>query len=166
MELKDLENIEVSPKDLCVFLDFENPNYLSNLVKNHNFVRSAHGKYPVIANVKRKIEYMKELHQDEIKKIREGNSRSRLESAQAELKELELKEKQGELGSVVEFERAMKNEIAIFIKYIIAFGTQLKYDLNLSPEQYEIIQNKIDGILNQYASLPADTNPETFIPNC
>lgn len=163
MELKEIENIEVSPKDICVMLDFENPNSLSNLVKYNGFIRNTHGKYPVLANFKRKIEYIKELHQNEIKKIREQNSRGRLESAQAELKELELAKLKGELGSVTELEFAMKNEALLYKKGLEGLKTRLKIDLNLNPDQTEELEKQINGLLNQIANLPADTNAEFII---
>jgi len=162
MELSELNKIEVSGKNLCEILDFKNSNYLSELVRDHGFIRSAHGKFPLVANVKRKITYLQEIFEQQKKDIRESNTRSRLEAAQAELKELELKEKQNELGPVAEFELAMKNEISLFKKMFTSLGTQLKYDLNLSPEQNDIIQNKIDNFLKHYANLPADTNAESI----
>lgn len=161
MELSELNKIEVSGKNLCEILDFKNPNYLSELVSDHGYKKSAHGKYPLVANVKRKITHLQEIFEKEKKDIRESNSRSRLETAQAEMKELELKKMQGELGPVAEFELAMKNDISLFKKMFTSLGTQLKYDLNLSPEQNDIIQNKIDNFLKHYANLPADTNPES-----
>jgi len=161
MDIKELQNIEVSAKILTEILGFKNSNYLPELVKDHGFIRSAHGKYPLLKNIQRFITYQEELHQVDVKKIREGNSRSRLDHAQAELKELELKEKQNELGPVAEFELAMKNEVSLFVKMFNSLGTQLRYDLNLSPEQNDIIQNKIDNFLKHYASLPADTNSES-----
>ena len=58
MELSELNKIEVSGKNLCEILDFKNSNYLSELVRDHSFIRSAHGKFPLVANVKRKINYL------------------------------------------------------------------------------------------------------------
>ena len=162
MEYKDLENIEVSPKVLCELLDFANPNYLSNLVNNHGFKKTARGKFPLVANIKRKFEYQEELHRNEIKKIREGNSRSRLETAQAGIKELELKEKQGELGPISEFKLALRNEALLFKKGLEALRDQLGFDINLTPDEKEILNNHINGLLNQIANLPADTNAENY----
>ena len=161
MELSELEKIEVSGKNLCEILDFKNSNYLSELVKDHGFIRSAHGKYLLIANVKRKITYLQEVFEKEKKEIREGNSRSRLELAQAKYKELELAEKEKNLAPVAEFELSQKNETALFVKMFTSLGTQLKYDLNLSPEQNDIIQTKIDNFLKHYANLPPETNAES-----
>ena len=160
MELKDLENIEVSPKDLCMMLDFENPNYLSNLVTHHGFIRNAHGKYPLLANFKRKIEYMKKLHQDEIKKIREQeSSRARLERAQAEYKELELAEKKLMLIPGSELDIIMTTQSQIFIKSLAALETKLVSILIHAKTESEIsiiIKTETDKIREQLSNIPAN----------
>lgn len=161
MELNELNEIELSGKALCEILDFKNSNYLSELVKDHGFIRSVHGKYPFLKNIKRFVAYQQELHDADLKKIRESNSHARLETAQAGIKELELKEKQNELGPVREFELALRNEASLYKKGLDALKSRLKFDLNLNPEQTTELEKQINGLLNQIANLPADTNAES-----
>lgn len=158
MEIAELKNIIVSSKVLCQILDYDH-RYISELVNDHGLPKIAHNKYPLLECIEWDKKYQKQLAEKKIKEARD--TRSRLEAAQAELKELELKEKQNELGPVAEFELAMKNEVSLFVKMFNSLGTQLRYDLNLSPEQNDIIQNKIDNFLKHYASLPAETNSES-----
>ncbi|MBK8609117.1 MAG: hypothetical protein IPL84_04020 [Chitinophagaceae bacterium] len=161
MEITELKNIEVSSKVLCEILGFKNSNYLSELVKDHGFIKSGHGKYPLLANIQRNFSYQEELHHAEIKKIREGNSRSRLDTVQAELKELELKEKQGELGKISEFKLALKNIVLLLKKGLDALETRLVFDMGLNPEQTETLKNNLAAIRNQIATTTPDTNAES-----
>ena len=165
MDIKELEIIEVSPKILCEILDFENSNYLSELVKDHGFVRAAHGKYPLVKNIKRKIEYQKELHQDEIKKIREQEStRTRLERVQAEIKELELAEKKLSLIPVTDLDIVMTNQAQIYIKSLNALKTKLVPLLvhaTTEAEIFKIIETETDKISEQLSDIPAGLPAES-----
>lgn len=162
MDISELNKIEVSSKVFCDIVGIKNSNYLSELVKDHGFIRSAHGKYPLLQNFKRFISYQDELHDIDIKKIREGNSKSRLDNAQAELKELELKEKQNQLGPIAEFELAHKNQALLFKKAIEGLRSRFKFDLNLNEDQSNEMDKQFNGVLTQLANLPADTNAESI----
>jgi len=161
MDINQLKKIEVSPADFCEIFGFSNPNYLSELVNKHGYIRSKHGKYPLIENIKCDKKYNNALHQAALKKLREQNSRSRLEAAQAEYKEVELAKLKGELGSVFEFEMVLKNEALLYKKGLESLKSQLKFDLNLTPEQTEILNEKINSLLNQISNFPGNINAES-----
>lgn len=159
MEISDLKNITVSSKTLENLFGYDH-RYISELVEKHRLPKKAHNQYPLLDCIKWYINYQAELHEKKIKEVRKGNSRFRLEVAQAALKELELKEKQNELGPIAQFELAEKNNALLYKKGIEALKSRLPFDLNLNPEQANELNKQCDGVLNQIANLPADANAE------
>lgn len=160
--MNDIKNITVTTKQLAEIFQVSE-SYISDLVNDHQMPKLGFNKFPLVDCIKFRIQHLQKIYDDKLIKQRDLTNRGRLEAAQAEIKELELKKMQGELAPVAEFELAQKNEALLFSKLVNGFISELKFDLNLTPEQSEQMQNKAYNLLNRYSSLPPETNAESFI---
>src|SRR3989337_1983953 len=125
MEFEKINLIIVSSEDLTKILPIKNRNYIAELVRDHNFPRDTHNQYPLIDFIKRYVEYQDELCEKKILKIRELKPQDELARKSAELKDLELKEKQKKLidSSIVNF--AWLNEIHIINTELDGFSIKI-----------------------------------------
>lgn len=149
-------DIKVSSEEMAEILKIKNRNYISVLVADHAFPRADFNKYPLVKFMQRWIEYQEEIHCKEIEKIREGNSRERLERGRAELIEMEIAIKHGTLVDSRHLEDALNNEVSLYVRGLEVLKTKMANLLNLNAQQKEIIETEINSIRNQIGNLPAD----------
>jgi len=159
MEISELKKIIVSAKTLSEVLGYDY-RYIAELVKDHDLPKIAHNQYSLFDCINWNKNYQAQLHQDEIKKIREQEStRTRLERAQAEYKELELAEKKLSLIPVTDLDIVMTNQAQIYIKSLNALKTKLVPLLvhaKNESEIFKIIETETDKISEQLSDIPAD----------
>ena len=107
-----LKEVTATTKELAELFDVT-PKYVSQLVLNHGMPKAAKNKFNFYKCVKWRFDFNEKSFEDRSQKIREENTKSRLERANAELKELDLAEKRGELVQATAMENAWLNEIAV-----------------------------------------------------
>lgn len=138
MEIQHLKNVTVSSEVISEVLNL-NKKYISQLVREKKFPKASHNSYPLIEFIQRFIEYKNELNENEKRKIRElVSNRDRLEKAQADLKEIELEEKQKKLIPSDEVESVMLTAAQVYVKGLEAFETTLPPILVNAKDQSEI----------------------------
>lgn len=159
-----IKEVIVSTSELAKLFDVSD-KYISQLVLDHGMPKVAKNKFNLYDCVKWRFDYNEEIYEDRLKKIREENTKSRLERANAELKELELAEKRGSLIPAESVERAKLNDAIIYIKSLDALKTKLPpVLLGAKTEQdiSKIIEKETDSIRTQIADLPADIHAGTI----
>lgn len=149
-------DITVSSEEMAEILKIKNRNYISELVADHGFPKTDYNKYPVIAFIQRWIEYQEELHQLEIKRIKEKDAQNRLANANAELREMEIAIKRGSLIESICLKDVLDNQASIYVKSLNVLGTKIPNLLNLTTQQKEVLENEINAIRTQVGNLPTD----------
>ena len=155
----ELNKIIVNTKQLANLFGVSE-SYISDLVTDHGMPKLAFNQFNLIDCVKFRFSHLEKIFQDQKNKLRDLTNRGRLDAANAELKELELQEKKGSLVLVQEVEMVLKNEALLYKKGLESLSGKLKFDMNLTPEQTEILSKNINDILNQLSNLPPDANAE------
>lgn len=153
-----LKEVTVSTKDLATLFGVAS-KYISQLVKK-GMPNEGHNKFNLYECVKWRFEDNEKIYQNDKKKIREENTKSRLELANAELKELELAERRGSLIDSKEVYQSKMNDATIYVKGLDALGTKLPPVLIHAKNEEEIsttIKKETDNIRNQIATIPANT---------
>lgn len=87
-----IKKIKVTTAELADLLDVSE-GYISQLVLEHGYPKEDHNSFKLFDFVQKRFAHLKEMCDDRIKKLREENSKSRLERVNAEIKELDLAEK-------------------------------------------------------------------------
>lgn len=146
MKFEQIENIVVTSEDLAKLLPIKNRNYISELVRDHKFPRVKHNQYPLVDFIKRYVSYLDELCEDRLKKIREENTRSRLERANAEIKELALAEKRGGLLDAELVSDAWLNEMAVIVSELETFPTKAAPNLLGIKSTKDMINKLVEEI--------------------
>jgi len=157
----NIKEITVTTSDLADLIDVSD-KYISQLVLDHNYPKEGHNAFNLYKFIKKRFQHLEEMCNDRIVKIlREETSKSRLERANAELKELELQEKRGQLIDSNHFKDALENEAHIFIKGLDILNVKLGQVLSLDEKQSQLIEKEINSIREQIAALPADTRADS-----
>ncbi|OGU41338.1 MAG: hypothetical protein A2315_08020 [Ignavibacteria bacterium RIFOXYB2_FULL_35_12] len=149
-------NINISSEEMAEILKIKNRNYISELVADHAFPKTDYNKYPLIAFIQRWIEYQEELHQLEIKRIKERDAKNRLDNVNAELKEIDLAIKRSILIPANQLEDTLETQAAIYVKNLEALKTKIPNLLNLNKQQKEVLETELIRIKEQIGNLPAD----------
>ncbi len=154
----ELKEIMISTSELAELFDVSH-KYISQLVLDHIMPKATHNKFKLYECVKWRFVYNEKICENRLKKIREENTRSRLERANAELKELELAEKRASLISADSVEKSKMNDAIIYVKSLNALNTKLPPVLiGAKTEQdiSKIIKKETDSIRNQLATIPGN----------
>lgn len=138
MQLENLKNVSVDVETLSELFSLSK-SYISELSRKKGFPKSSYNSYPLFEFTQRFLEYKNELFEKEKRKLRElTSSRERLEKAQADLKEIELGEKQKSLVPVQEVESIMLTAARIYVKNLESLETTLPPILINAKDQIEI----------------------------
>jgi ribosomal protein L31E len=135
------------------------PHYINELVREKGAPReNKAGKYNVTDFVLWYLDYKREEYEAKLKKIQEGKSQDRLNTANAEIKELQLKQMQGELMPSDQVRLAFGELKLIFQKGLEAMPTRLAPILAgvTREEAQQLIQKETDNILKQIANVSLD----------
>ncbi len=160
--MNELNNITVTTKQLAEIFEVSE-SYISDLVNDHKMPKLGFNKFPLVDCIKFRFNHLNKIYEDKIIKSRDVSNRGRLDSAMAEIKELELAKLKGELAPVKEFEIALRNEAQLFIKGLDALVVRLPYELENvkdKSEMQKIIKKETDSIRLTISNVPADMRAE------
>lgn len=135
------------------------PHYINELVREKGAPReSKAGKYDVVEFTQWYLDYKRDEYEAKLKKIQEGKSQDRLNNVNAEIKDLQLKQMQGELMPADQVRMAFGELKIIFQKGLEAMPTRLAPLLSgvTREEAQELIQKETDNILKQIANVSLD----------
>jgi hypothetical protein len=158
----NMKNIIITTAELADLFGIAE-KYVSQLVIDHGYPKVGHNAFNMYECSKKRFSHLEEMCVERIKKVREENTKSRLERANAELKELELQEKKGKLISSDQFRDALENEAHIYTKGLDILKSKLNQVLNLDEKQREYIEKEINSIREQIGNIPADKPADTVI---
>lgn len=107
-----IKEVIVCTSELAKLFDVAD-KYISQLVLEHGMPKAGKNKFNFYECVKWRFDYNEKNFEGRLQKIREENTRTRLERANAEIKELDLAMKRGELVLATVVEDSWLNEIAV-----------------------------------------------------
>lgn len=135
------------------------PHYINELVREKGAPRENKvGKYDVADFVLWYLDYKREEYETKLKKIQEGKSQDRLNTANAEIKELQLKQLNGELIPDNQVKLAFGELKLIFQKNLESMPGRLAPQLDGTGKEKvkEIIQKDVENILKQISNVSID----------
>lgn len=148
----------VTTKELAEIYGYSD-KYISELVVKHGHPKAAHNKYDLEKSFKWYIDYLKNLHEAEIKRLKEEDTKARLERARAEEKELDLAVKKRLLIKSEDVLRSKMNDAALFKKSLLNLKRKLSPQLKYAKTEFEIaeiIDRETNIILNILSQLPPE----------
>jgi hypothetical protein len=156
-----LKNIILTSEAAAAILAYDK-RYLSECVTDHGMPKLDYNQYSLFDIVIWKYARLESLHKKELDAARSADTKGRLDTVNAEIKELELAEKRKQLIPVDRFIEAMENEAAIYVRGLEVLQTKLKTILNLPAEQTDLIEKEINSIRTQLGKLPADISADAL----
>lgn len=120
--------------------------YISELVLTQNMPKSGYGEFKLYDCVKWYIDYKQQSHRKEVQKIKNEDEQKRLTRANAALKELALKEKEGELIPYEKVKSAWLDEMKILAVAFDGIPAKAAIELegNTKQEMQGILKKHID----------------------
>lgn len=153
--MNDIKKITVTTKQLAEIFNVSE-SYISDLVNDYNMPKVAFNKFNLLDCMKFRFTHLEKIYQDKINRYNDNESnKGRIEAATARLKEIELSEKENQLGPIAEFELAFRNQIQIYKKGIDTLQSFCKFDLNLTEDQLQKFNDATNKLLIQSSEIPA-----------
>lgn len=152
--MSDIRNITVTTKQLAEIFNVSE-GYISDLVTDYSMPKVAFNQFNLLDCLKFRFAHLEKIYQDKLKRHDDDTSKGRIEAATAKLKEIEVAEKEKQLGPVAEFEFAFRNQIQIYKKGIDALSSFCKFDLHLTEDQLQQFNDATNKLLIQSSEIPA-----------
>lgn len=157
--MNDIKSIIVTTKELAEIFGVSE-GYISDLVHDYKMPKIGFNQFNLYECLKFRFEHLEKIYQDKLKRNDDGTNKSRIDAANARIKEIELKKLEGELAPVKQFTIAFHNQIMIFVKAMEQLNVFFKFDLGLNPEQVETVRLKINELLNKLSEIPPEMRVE------
>lgn len=113
MSIDELNKINVGRKELAFILDYHE-NHINYLVTKEGAPKNeVHNSYSLIGFIKWWRKYFEKSKEEEIQRARSAKPQDYLATVSAKIKELQIKEKEGELVPAADVNDAWQNEMAV-----------------------------------------------------
>jgi len=109
----DIEKLNIGRKQLAKIYNYSE-NHINLLVKKYGAPKNTgHNSYPLVDFIRWHTNYLDEQHKEGLQKIKSDKPQDVLAIKSAELKDLLIREKRGELVLATDVEDSWLNEIAV-----------------------------------------------------
>lgn len=113
MSIDELNKINVGRKELAAILDYHE-NHINYLVTKEGAPKNEeHNSYSLVGFIKWWKKYFERTKEEEIQRVKNAKPQDQLALNSSRLKELQIKEKEGELVSAADVNDAWQNEMAV-----------------------------------------------------
>lgn len=161
MNIDTLKNLSVGRKEIAHVCKYTNENYINELVSKGAPKNSEHNSYPLIDFIQWHIDYLKENFDREVERIKSEKPQDNLARKSAELKDLLIREKRGELGRISSFKDAWLNEMLVVNSELDGFPIKAASNLlgidNIKDMKEKLV-DEINKIKTKIAKLKLHTS--------
>ena len=163
LKITEIKKIKVDRKTLAALLGYKNENSINNLVSKDGAPRVDHNEYPLFEFIQWHRDYLEKIHEAEIQKIKSEKPQDLLARRNADLKELELKEKRNELIPREQVKEAWLNEIQVIKMSFQGLGIKaspLLINKQNQKEVVDVIDLEVNTIFDRVAKRGLDLSIE------
>lgn len=144
---------------MAALLGYKNENSINNLVSKEGAPRLSHNEYPLFEFIQWHRDYLTKIHQSEIEKIKSEKPQDELARKNAELKDILIKQKSGNLlnAHLVESEWLEKeNMIVSNLDGFVIKASSFLIGLTSQSEVQEKLQIEINALKTRIANTKLD----------
>jgi len=151
----------ITRKELAEILGYDE-RYINQLVNEKGLPRLEFNQYDLIEVVKWWKNYIEELHQEELKRVRVTKPQDELALKSARLKELEILEREGKLIEVDLVRSAWLEEMKLLKELLDSLGARLSHNLVGKDVKMikKIIDEEVERIEQNISELPIENEED------